>query len=146
MKFVAWRHNITHYVLFFNYPYRTEYETHDFDESMTLCLIFCLEFWLAFFPFENKITCTEIALPSISCFYKWISIKHVQLFSKFIESVNCCNVGTPAMNVHFVRYWLVILWYVRFFLWYNEYIQNVNLQNYTLNNLFTPVSDFYPRF
>ena len=46
----------------------------------------------------------------------------------------------------FVQYWLAILWNVTFFLWYNDYIQSVHLQNCTLNRLFTPVSDFYPCF
>ena len=35
----------------------------------------------------------------------------------------------------FVQYWLLILWNMRFFIWYNDYIHSKHLQNCTLKNV-----------
>ena len=66
---------------------------------MLQCIIFCLEFWLGYFPSEKKISCIDIILLSISCFYKEIWVKNIELLGSL--KVNFCHVATPRNKGHF---------------------------------------------
>ena len=67
-------------------------------------------------------------------------------------TVNCCHVPTLAMNKHFCSIMISdfmeceFFYFFIFFFGYNDYVQSIHLQNFTLNNLFAPVSDFSSYF